>query len=621
MGNLIGRRRLLAGAGGTAVSLAVQPWNRGWARTRVPAAFDRTHRTVVAPRGTTLEATIVPVGSGSYRRLGEGPGEAITVRTDLARPRAGREDRRRALAAFVHLTDQHLIDVQSPGRVEFLDREDPLFQSGFRPQEALTTQVATAMVHRINGLEAAPVTGRPFDAAVCTGDNVDNQQVNELTWLLAVLDGGTVVPDSGELGHYQGVQDTIAPDRRYWHPDGGLADVYKAEQGYPDMPGLLARAIAPFASPGLSIPWFSVYGNHDCNVQGNAARSDALDEVFTGGRKITGWRPDDSPFGFVLQVINDSPRVLADLRADRLPFREVAADPTRRTATVDDWISAHLASAAGGHGYHAADLDAGRLYYEFELAPGVVGVSLDTTNHAGGTNGSGGSIGSRQLAWLEQRLAAHHDRFLSPDGSVVRAGGDDRLVVVFSHHTTGTMDAVDPDPAHPGERRILGPELAAVLVRYPNVVAWVNGHTHTNGVAFHRHPNGHASGFWEVSTASHVDFPQQARVVELVDNADGTLSVFATMIEHAGPARSAVDAADLLGLASLSRELGANDRQAGPVARQGSATDRNVELVLPVPFVDPAVTATPSSTRPTPAPVVTRAPAAHAASGAPTYVG
>ena len=58
MGNLIGRRRLLAGAGGTAVSLAVQPWNRGWARTRIPSALDRTRRTVVAPNGTTLEATI-----------------------------------------------------------------------------------------------------------------------------------------------------------------------------------------------------------------------------------------------------------------------------------------------------------------------------------------------------------------------------------------------------------------------------------------------------------------------------------------------------------------------------------------------------------------------------------
>ena len=91
------------------------------------------------------------------------------------------------------------------------------------------------------------------------------------------------------------------------------------------------------------------------------------------------------------------------------------------------------------------------------------------------------------------------------------------------------------------------------------------------------------------------------------------------MIEHAGPARTALDAADLLGLASLSRELGANDRQAGPVAKQGSATDRNVELVLPVPFVNPSVATPPSSTHP--APIVARAPAAHAASGAPTYVG
>jgi metallophosphoesterase (TIGR03767 family) len=608
------------GSGGAAAAWALAPWSSaGWADPAFLRALDRTRRSVVDPRGTTLEATIVPMGGGPYRRLGDGPGEPIAVRSDLSVPKAGREDRREALVAFVHLTDQHLIDAQSPGRVEFLDPDDPLFQSAYRPQELLTTQVATSMVHRINALRVGPVSGRRFDAAVCTGDNIDNQQVNELDWLLAILDGGTVTPDSGELGRYEGVQDGVEVLARYWHPDEGVADGYKADLGYPDRPGLLQRAIAPFSSPGLDIPWFSVYGNHDCNIQGNAARTDSLDLVFTGDRKMTGIPTGDSALAFVLRVMNDSPRVLADLRAGTIPFREVTADAARRTATVDDWISAHLASPTGTHGYGAADLAADRLYYEFDLAPGVVGISLDTTNHFGGPNGSGGSIGSGQLAWLEERLAAHHARHLGRDGSVVSSGGDDRLVVVFSHHTTGTMDAVDPDPARPGERRVLGEELAAVLVRYPNVVAWVNGHTHTNGIAAHRHPAGLTSGFWEISTASHVDWPQQARVLELVDNRDGTLSMFATMIEHAAPAAVDADAADVTGLAAISRELGANDAQAGPVAKQGSTLDRNVELVLPTPFARPAPL---PATTTTTVPVGARpAVGARPRSGRPTFTG
>ena len=579
--------------------------------------------TSVDPAGTTLELTVVGSGGSGYQRTGEGQGEPTLLRSDLQVPAEGREDRRRSLAAFVHFTDQHLLDAQSPGRVEFLDPIGSPFQSAFRPQDLLTTQVSTSMVERVNRLARGPVGGRAFDAVVCTGDNVDNQQRNELRWFIDILDGGRIVPDSGQIGAYQGVQDAVDGSARYWHPDPGVVDDYKVHLGYPDVAGLLDRALAPFESPGLDVPWFSVYGNHDCNVQGNAARSDALDEVFAGDRKMVGLPAGQSGLGFVLRVMGDSPSVLADLRAGRIPFRTVVADDGRRTATVDDWIDAHLHSATGGHGYEAADLSAARLYHEFELAPGVVGISLDTTNHAGGPNGAGGSIGEEQARWLERRLAAHHRRFLAPDGTEVRSAGDDRLVIVFSHHTAATMDATDADPARPAERRLLGDEVVSILLRYPNVVAWVNGHTHTNEVTPRRHPQGLASGFWEISTASHVDWPQQARVLELIDNDDGTLSIFGTMIEHLGPAAVDLDASDHVALSALARELGLNDAQAGPAAKQGSPLDRNVELVLPAPFVDPL--APPTTTGSTSVPVVAAptpvAPPAEPIDASPAYTG
>ena len=72
------------------------------------------------------------------------------------------------------------------------------------------------------------------------------------------------------------------------------------------------------------------------------------------------------------------------------------------------------------------------------------------------------------------------------------------------------------------------------MARYPNVVLWMNGHRHRHKVV--PHPGKSAeNGFWEITTASLIDFPQQSRVVELVDNNDGSLSVFATLLDHSSP--------------------------------------------------------------------------------------
>jgi hypothetical protein len=99
-----------------------------------------------------------------------------------------------------------------------------------------------------------------------------------------------------------------------------------------------------------------------------------------------------------------------------------------------------------------------------------------------------------------------------------------------------------------------------------------------------------AGGFFEVTTASLIDWPQQGRLVEVVDNADGTLSVFCTIADTAAPPSYQWPAADPVTLAAMSRELAGNDWQARarPVpavdGRRGAPTGRNVELVLPAPF-------------------------------------
>jgi hypothetical protein len=186
-------------------------------------------------------------------------------------------------------------------------------------------------------------------------------------------------------------------------------------------------------------------------------------------------------------------------------------------------------------------------------------------------------------------LLACSTRHLTPDGTLAEGAGTDRYVVIFSHHTAATMGNW---LTVPGERRVLGPAVRDLLLRFPNVVLWVNGHTHVNEVVPHsRHPEWPVpGGFWELNTASHVDWPQQARLVELVHNGDGTLSVFGTIIDHAAPASAPTAPAEPLELAALSRELGLNDWQSrtravpGADGRRGTVADRNVELLLPAPF-------------------------------------
>jgi hypothetical protein len=105
---------------------------------------------------------------------------------------------------------------------------------------------------------------------------------------------------------------------------------------------------------------------------------------------------------------------------------------------------------------------------------------------------------------------------------------------------------------------------------------------------FTPHPHATASrSFGEVNTASHVDYPHHARLLELVDNHDGTVSLFTTLIESSAPYRT--DPGDLsqTGLASPYREFSYNapglpEAMSGGVRESSAdaARDRNTELLV-----------------------------------------
>ncbi|QCR52638.1 TIGR03767 family metallophosphoesterase [Brachybacterium sp. SGAir0954] len=565
------RRTLLAGS---ALTLA------GTTAATLPAQRAFAEDAGLDPTGTTLAERAVPEAGpeGSYRRLTAGDPSPFLVREDALEnpPRKARTDTRVPLAALVQFTDQHLLDAQSPMRFEYLH---DVTGSAFRPQESLTTQGSVSLVERVNALGKGPHTRRPLDCVVTTGDNTDNHETVELDWFLAVMDGGEITASTGADGTWEGVQ--TSGDRNYWNPAGGVDDRYE-QAGFAPIPDLLDRATASHRSPGLDVPWFSVFGNHDDSVSGTLPSDwGFLTEIYTGSWKFTGFTSDAANRQLESRVRTAATSSIEGTRtpeittsADPRHDHEVTPDERRAPFTIEEYLRAHLDSApragAPGHGYTEQNVAERTGYYTFGIAEGVVGIALDSTNRAGFTEGS---LGHAQYRWLERVLTEGSSRSYDALGRLVTRRAEDTYFLVFSHHTPGTMNNLLLAPGEP-ELRHAGWDVANLLGRFPNVLAWVNGHTHTNAVELRGHDVPERR-YWTINTASHVDFPQQARVIEVVDNRDGTLSLLSTIIESAAPYQGD-------SLATLYRELSFNDIHADP-SQEGEAQDRNVELLLTAP--------------------------------------
>lgn len=539
-------------------------------------------------------------GLGGYRRLTEGPGEPRVARSDLGGSAPAGGARWRSLLALVHLSDLHVTDVQSPARAEFLDRlgdEDSPAAAlvgrvgTYRAQEALTHQVLAATTDAVRAALAGggPATGAPFAFAISSGDNTDNCQRNELDAYLALLDGGEVRPDSGDPSRYEGVGSPELYDERYWHPDGtpeGEADdLPRRRRGFPTVPGLFDHCRRPFRAGGLGLDWYAVYGNHDSLLVGTQPPDRALQELAVGAEKPV--RLLEGVEATALLTGTETAPSAASWGMLAAEVRKVTPDPARRFVAATEWLTAHLDSPGtpAGHGIEPDAAAAGRAHYAFDagaLDAGLVRiVVLDTVNREGGWQGC---IDAGQLAWLEAELVAGHARHLDRAGRLVETGNEDRLFVLFGHHSLETM--TNPYTAS-GVTRLLGDDLVALLGRFGNVLAFVNGHTHIHAVRPVATPVG---GFWQVTTASQIDWPQQARLIELaIDETSGDVLIASEMLDHAGLVDPRSGAPEDRGtIAGWSRELAANAWQGRSLPEEpwgrGEAADRNVVLVRPAPF-------------------------------------
>ncbi len=535
---------------------------------------------------TTLDRTITGGDArrtgkrGAYRRLTHGPGEPRLVWSEHG-ARSALGPGARSLLRLVHFTDFQLADVKSPGRFEFFEelRGQPrsdAFVPSQRAQEALAVHAGELMLRTLRRLGDSPDTGAPLGLALCTGDSIDNAQANELALFMALLSGGVVVPASGGPA-FEGVQARNWGNPLYWHPDGGT-DRFMANWGFPEHPGLLEAAMTPFNAAGVAVPWLSCFGNHDGLVLGTAIPTPAYRAAVVGSRKAVGPPPGPDLLDREAELISHPEHFLTGTA------RQVVPDPNRRIIGRAEFVAAHLDASGlpGGHGFTRANLAEGTAYAVHDDIDTIRVVLLDTTNLDGYHHGS---IGRRQMRWLEERLIEVHSRYRSPDGRVVTTTNPDRLVVLASHHGLATLTNTRQDPAgaEDDQPRATAEEVRALLHRFGNVVLWLNGHRHLNEVVLCPSPY-NAAGIWEVSTAAMADWPCQARLVELVVGDGGTLSLLSTMLDHHA-ALEPEKADGVERLASLHRELAANVPGAGlDSVSSGRAKDRNVELIMAMPF-------------------------------------
>ncbi len=464
------------------------------------------------------------------------------LRTDLGGAAPTGEGQ--VLISLLHLSDAHVVDTASPARCEWIEllAEDPYWKNLLhmhRPYEALTHWALAAHVARVHRDPLAPWSKKAFDLAISTGDIIDNAQANELQAYLKIMAGGRVSLSAyggvHERGHELG--DGAWP---FWSPDAEVADLWKP-LGYPVVPGFVARASAELHSEGFGFAWTSVPGNHDVMRQGTALPNPAIEAIAVGDRKVLAGPADFRPADPQLLYVEHPEQFCVGTT------RQISATPLRRAIDLREWLAAHMQQGAAGYGQ--AQVRSGRA--DTVIDSEHVRIILLDTNHPAGN--FEGSIGAAQIAWLEERLV-----------EVAQSG---RIAVLASHH--GSASLINDRGADP--ERLLAQALTDAIHRHPCVVAWLVGHRHLHRVKAHPHPEGKGGGFWEITTASIIDWPSQTRAVEILRHADGTLELVCTLLDHQGEAGS---------LAALHRDL--TKRFAGDVAAhmQGDAGDGNVRLIV-----------------------------------------
>lgn len=380
----------------------------------------------------------------------------------------------RLIVRFVHVADTHVVDAQSPARYP---GADAVIDTAWRAWENCSTQILDGTLRAVNRIHAS---GESIDFLLHTGDLCDNAQGNELGWAITAFDGGLIAPLTG-------------PDDR-------------APEAIP-LPEM--DPYAPFTAQGLyrlgihgplpSIPWYAALGNHESFGMG----------VFPIIPQLDGSRLAPLPLplrvGLLIPTVLDptgsfthgpiSPAHPGPAPVLELPARVVAV-PERRYFDKSEFVQAMFQTATepAGHGFTAPDAP---TWYSTSPVPGLRLITLDTSDVPRAVPSlpySEGCISAAQLDFLVTELDAAQER--------------GEWVIVASHHPSGRLELLYAS--------VLGPDdFRALLNGYPNVIAHIASHEHRNRVI-------DRGGYVEIETCGTLDWPQEARLIEIWRGADGS---------------------------------------------------------------------------------------------------
>ncbi len=528
----------------------------------------------------------------------------------------------RLMLRFVQLTDDHIIDDdgQSVIGASIIDPLNVQFESAMRFQEEYSDEVLNDLTGRINACNK----DFPSEFSIVTGDSADLTTVGELRRFIDNLDGtydqissfeqicraqqpaGTpeaVLALTCTRFTGRGVADTQTPDpdptNLLFQPlatrtllqitaTQTSSILGRATDGSTDVgrqtanraPGLPQSLRCNADAPGcinnrLEMPWYVVFGNHDGYVRGTLPLQLGINEAaFAFGRHFMTRQAE-----FVREFFYSSsrPGPIGHGFANVEPARLLDADDRN-------------------DGYYAFDA-AGGKFRMIVLNTIIDGVDprIPTELLRNPAALADGGLDRTQFQWLDAQLQ--------------QALARQQLVMVFTHHPDLTF-------AEYGSFAALVPvdvtavELDGLLGSYPNLIAWVAGHTHRHRVRPFKVANGvgtngaisapvtckgpgACNGFWQIETASLIDYPQEQRLIEVFDNRDGTGTIRGPILGHGyensrrlamADDRCALYLADPASLTSVLSEadLGVLCSQGG--TRQGTPADRNVELTFKMPF-------------------------------------
>ncbi|MQX53626.1 metallophosphoesterase [Alcanivorax sediminis] len=405
-------------------------------------------------------------------------------RTELAQ--AGVLERVKRNLRYMHITDMQLVDDDAPFpmRVGLLDEvfAATISTGGERPQEEYADEIMASLVQVVN-LEHQD---DPFAFAIHTGDNIDNGLENEAMRYLDLIDGHhtTVGPISGL---------SCQPDGQSQSTEDFFND---QTFNCTSLPETVVDSVTGFSA---DLPSFISIGNHDLLVQGNVAIEPSFQELaLLYGRHF-----------------------LHEDELIRMHFADLT--PCNGGSADDDY----------GHGFgfvdevRRCDADVENDGYYAFLSGGILHIVLNTVNddifqtneytaflpdesvtgHDLVTGLSEGALDLTQWAWLKSMIEAHSDK----------------LVILYSHHTINSFyssqfDALCGPPGCVNDvlsaAGFVGrDEVRAQLDQYPNLLAWIGGHTHQHRITPFLSDS--TDGFWNIETAGLLDLPQENRTIEI----------------------------------------------------------------------------------------------------------